>query len=225
MKDPIVQIGAEVLRHKAKPVAKKDFNSPQLKATVAKMRRVLAKEEFGVAIAAPQIGVPLRLFVIAAKAFETDKKDGEDGTLEQDSLKRTPHQPRHLIRRGPKERAEDATAHEDRNSKDMVFINPEITRLSRKKKEMSEGCLSVRDIYGTVLRHEKASVHAFDISGKPFDYHASGLIAHIFQHECDHLDGILYTDKATRLRKDTKEDTDTENIENEDIEQEHSHED
>ena len=107
----------------------------------------------------------------------------------------------------------------------MVFINPEITRLSRKKKEMSEGCLSVRDIYGTVLRHEKASVHAFDISGKPFDYHASGLIAHIFQHECDHLDGILYTDKATRLRKDTKEDTDTENIENEDIEQEHSHED
>jgi peptide deformylase len=72
------------------------------------------------------------------------------------------------------------------------------------KKEMSEGCLSVRGQYGTVLRHEKASVKAFDFEGKPFTYHGAGLVAHIFQHECDHLDGILYTDKAESMRIDSK---------------------
>lgn len=84
----------------------------------------------------------------------------------------------------------------------MVFINPEITRLSKKKKEMSEGCLSVRGSYGTVMRHERATVKALDEHGKPFTYHASGLIAHIFQHEVDHLDGILYIDKAVKLEED-----------------------
>lgn len=74
-------------------------------------------------------------------------------------------------------------------------------RLSRKKREMSEGCLSVRGVYGKVLRHEKASVKAVDERGKPFIYHGSGLIAHIFQHECDHLEGILYIDKATSLEE------------------------
>jgi peptide deformylase len=85
---------------------------------------------------------------------------------------------------------------------DRVFINPEITRLSRAKKEMSEGCLSVRGKYGTVLRHEKASVKALDESGKPIVYHGAGLVGHIFQHECDHLDGILYIDKVVHLEED-----------------------
>jgi peptide deformylase len=69
---------------------------------------------------------------------------------------------------------------------------------------MSEGCLSVRGKYGTVLRHVKASVKAQDLGSKTFTYHGTGLIAHIFQHECDHLDGILYTDKAESLRDDPK---------------------
>jgi peptide deformylase len=69
---------------------------------------------------------------------------------------------------------------------------------------MSEGCLSVRGKYGSVIRHERASVKAQDEMGNVFTYHGTGLIAHIFQHECDHLDGILYTDKAEKLRDEKK---------------------
>ncbi len=164
-KDPIVQAGAAILREIAKPIPKKDFGSRKLQSLLLKMSRVLADEEFGVAIAAPQVGQSFRLFVIAGRAIHSDDKD------------------------------EDADTPED-----MVFINPEIIRLSRKKKEMSEGCLSVRGKYGSVIRHERASVKAQDIDGTVFTYHATGLVAHIFQHECDHLDGILYTDKAEQLR-------------------------
>ena len=60
----------------------------------------------------------------------------------------------------------------------------------------------MRGKYGTVIRHAKATVKAFDEDGAPFVYHGSGLLAHIFQHETDHLDGILYIDKAETLRDD-----------------------
>ena len=73
MKDPIVQAGALVLRQKAKPVAKKDITSPAIQKIIAHMKKALSKEDFGVAIAAPQIGEPLRIFVIAGKAFLTDE--------------------------------------------------------------------------------------------------------------------------------------------------------
>ena len=170
MKDTIVQTGAPVLRQVATLVPTKDFGSTRLHAYITKMSRALAKEEFGVAIAAPQIGVPLRLFVVAGRVFIAD--EANKNGLE------TP--------------------------KDMVFINPEISRLSRKKKEMSEGCLSVRGKYGTVIRHERASVKAQDEHGRTFTYHGTGLVAHIFQHECDHLDGILYTDKTEKLENESK---------------------
>ncbi|OGC88610.1 peptide deformylase [Candidatus Adlerbacteria bacterium RIFOXYC1_FULL_48_26] len=171
MKDPVVQEGASVLREKASPVAKTDFGSKKLTALIQKMKDVLAKEEFGVAIAAPQVGESLRIFVIAEKAFKDSDEEG---------IEETPVSSRHL-----------------------VFINPELLRLSRKKHEMSEGCLSVRGIYGNVVRHEKASVKAFDENGKPFTYHGSGLIAHIFQHEVDHLNGILFIDKAVSLQDES----------------------
>lgn len=164
MKDPVVQEGDAVLRQKARSVAKKDLSSKKIRSVIARMKKVLAGEEFGVAIAAPQIGESLRIFVVAGRAM-----------LDEDAPDGTPRPP------------------------DMAFINPEITRLSRAKKEMSEGCLSVRGKYGTVMRHEKASVRAWDESGKAFTYNGTGLVAHIFQHECDHLDGILYIDKAKKL--------------------------
>ncbi len=163
-----------MLRKTAKAVPKKDIGSPALKKVIAKMRKVLAGEGYGVAIAAPQIGESLRIFVVAGKAFVTDEEKKAFDNNE-------PGQP---------------------VPPDMVFINPELARLSRAKKEMSEGCLSVRGKYGTVMRHLKASVKALDERGKPTTYHGSGLIAHIFQHECDHLDGILYTDKAVLLEED-----------------------
>lgn len=186
MKDPVVQVGAPVLREKAETVAKKDIGSKKLAVLIQKMKDILAKEEFGVAIAAPQIGEPLRIFVIAEKAFR------DDADAEADSGARaTGHKSS-----SPKERAKQNLP------KHTVFINPELIRLSRKKEEMSEGCLSVRGVYGSVLRHEKASVKALDEHGKPFVYHASDLIAHIFQHEIDHLDGILFIDKAMVLQNE-----------------------
>lgn len=168
MKDPIVQEGALVLRQKAHPVPKKDIGSKHVQAVIAKMKKALAKEEFGVAIAAPQIGESLRIFVIAGRVFE-------DEGQEESGQKKEP---------------------------DRVYINPELTRLSRAKKEMSEGCLSVRGKYGSVMRHEKASLKALDGEGNPISINAAGLLAHIFQHECDHLDGILYTDKAVTVEED-----------------------
>jgi peptide deformylase len=112
MKDPIVQADEPVLRMKAAPVPKKDISSRKIQAVIKKMKKALADEEFGVAIAAPQVGESLRIFVIAGNVFEEEKPGQED-------------------------KAEQV-------SPDRVFINPELTRLSRAKKEMSEGCLSVR---------------------------------------------------------------------------------
>ncbi len=169
IKDPIVQVGHALLRGVASPVLTKDFGSRKLYTLITKMSRVLADEEFGVALAAPQVGRSLRLFIIAGHALRSNTKD-------------------------------EATEAPD----DMTFINPEIIRLSRKKKEMSEGCLSVRGKYGTVMRHERATIKAYTKEGNVFTYHATGLVAHIFQHECDHLDGILYVDKAEQLRDEKK---------------------
>lgn len=168
-KDPIAQAGDPVLRKKAKPVTKKEFGSAALKKLIAGMKKALAKEHFGVALAAPQVGVSLRLFIVAGRAFVADEKS-------EPSQKNTPP--------------------------DMVFINPELIRVSRKKREMSEGCLSVRGTYGAVMRNEKASVRAQDEQGEKFLYHGNGLIAHIFQHELDHLEGVLYTDKAKKVVRD-----------------------
>lgn len=169
----IVQEGDPTLRLKAKPVAKKDFGSRKLAGLIKRMKEALAGEKYGVAIAAPQVGEPLRLFVIAGRVFKEEKE-------EQDETPATPE--------------------------DMVFINPRIVRLSKKKAPMREGCLSVRGKYGTVLRHEKATVEAQDAEGKSFTYHGSGLVGHIFQHECDHLEGVLYTDKAIKLEDDDWQD-------------------
>ena len=77
-----------------------------------------------------------------------------------------------------------------------MFINPIIVRRSRKQIELLEGCLSVRNQYGTIKRHERVSVAAYDLAGRKFVRHASGLLAQIFQHEVEHLDGVLFTDRA-----------------------------
>lgn len=168
MKDPIVQVGALVLRQKAKPLTKKDIASPAVQKLIKRMSTILKKEEHGVALAAPQVGEPLRLFVVAGRVF---KKDDE---------KTVPP--------------------------DRVYINPEITKRSRAKLEMAEGCLSVRGKYGTVMRHEKVSLKALDQHGSALTYNGTGLVGHIFQHECDHLEGTLYIDKAKTLRDDTDDD-------------------
>lgn len=83
---------------------------------------------------------------------------------------------------------------------DLVFINPKISKLSREKEWLPEGCLSVRPVYGKTWRSKKASVSAMDEHGKKFTRGGSGLLAQIFQHETDHLDGILFVDHAKDLK-------------------------
>lgn len=86
-------------------------------------------------------------------------------------------------------------------SPDKVFINPVITKLSKETKWISgEGCLSVRWMYGTAKRSKKATIKAYDEHGKAFTMEGSGLLAQIFQHEVDHLNGILFIDHAKDIR-------------------------
>lgn len=86
---------------------------------------------------------------------------------------------------------------------DKVFINPKIKKQSRKKVDIDgEGCLSVPGVYGSITRSEKVTVVAYDEMGKKFEYGGSDLMAEIFEHEIDHLNGILFVDKATKLWKE-----------------------
>ncbi len=159
----IVQAENPVLRKKAKDIPLGEIGSKKIKDIISRMKKALEEELDGVAIAAPQIGEAVRIFVISGRAFDIENEEFEEG------LKR---------------------------SDDAVFINPIITNLSKTKEEMEEGCLSVRWKYGKVLRSKKVTITAYDENGKKFTRGSSGLLAQIFQHETDHLDGVLFIDKA-----------------------------
>jgi peptide deformylase len=87
----------------------------------------------------------------------------------------------------------------------LVYINPEIIKRSRDKKNMEEGCLSCRWWYGKTKRSTRVVVRAYDELGKEFTQEGKGLIAQIFQHEIDHLDGILFLDHAKDLKESDPE--------------------
>ena len=84
---------------------------------------------------------------------------------------------------------------------DLVFINPVIVRQSRRQVDLTESCLSVRNYYGTTKRHERVSVEAYDQLSHKFFRHASGFLAQVFQHEIQHLDGVLFIDQARDLHE------------------------
>lgn len=166
----IVKNPNPVLRAHAHKVSHAQIGSPELTKVIADMKQALSKERHGVAIAAPQIGVSLRLFVVAAQVFAIQNEEDYD-----------------------------PAKHSDR-----VYINPEIISRSRKHSLMNEGCLSVAGesgsmLWGEVARAEKVRLSALDEHGKKHLVGASGLLAQVFQHEVDHLDGILYIDKAAQL--------------------------
>jgi len=89
-----------------------------------------------------------------------------------------------------------------------VFINPVITKMSGDKKLMDEGCLSVRPWYGKVRRASRTIISAYNESGEKFEMEGVGLVSQVFQHETDHLDGILFTDKAKDLVEITPKEND-----------------
>ena len=167
----ILQKDAAILRKKALPVAPGDMGGKKIAGILERMREALEKEMDGVALAAPQIGVSLRLFIVSPRAFDINADASEPS--------RAPIPP----------------------DTELVYINPEITRKSREKDTLEEGCLSVRWLYGKVKRARKATVRACGTDGRYFERGASGLLAQIFQHEIDHLDGALFTDKATNIKE------------------------
>jgi len=98
----------------------------------------------------------------------------------------------------PSDAPEDASPPEP---KLYVIINPEIVVRSDEMVDGTEGCLSIPGYVGNVLRHEAVTVKALNRKGKPFRIKARGWLARIFQHEIDHLDGVLFIDKASKVWK------------------------
>jgi len=86
-------------------------------------------------------------------------------------------------------------------SKFYALLNPKIEKASSLKTSEEEGCLSVPGVYGSVLRPERITISGFDKNGRPVKIKAWGLLSRVFQHEIDHLNGILFIDKAKELRK------------------------
>jgi peptide deformylase len=171
-----------VLREEAHAIAPGDIKGAYIRKLIDDMKKLLAKEEFGVALAAPQVGDSVRLFIVSGRALARDSRNAPD---EPKSDEVRPHRIDKKKEMPP--------------LPDQVYINPELVKISRVRKEKHEGCLSIRGKWGEVPRAEKASVRAYDENGVPFTRGASGFLAHVFQHEMDHLEGILYTDKATHL--------------------------
>lgn len=167
----LVHMEHPALHDIAEEVPVEEITSPRIQKILKDMRTALDTynvEGFnGVAIAAPQIGVPLRIFLV--HSAHPDPKD---------------------VGRIP----------------DIVAINPRIIKLSKRKRLVGEGCLSVGELYGAVNRATHATLRAFDEHGNEYERGAGGILAHIFQHEVDHLDGILFVDKAERVwHKDDRE--------------------
>ena len=161
----IIQREHPVLRGIATAVPLEEIGTPKINAILKDMSATMAEQRDGVAIAAPQIGVPLRIFVVSGKLLaQADPDFGGDG-------------------------------------KDLVFINPEIVKLSKDKKLVEEGCLSVRWLYGKIKRSTRASITAYNEKGEKIERGASGLLAQIFQHETDHLNGVLFIFPKARAFK------------------------
>lgn len=144
--------GADVLRRKAKPVEEVNESITEL---VDEMYAVLEKEG-GIGLAAPQIGMPLRVIIVSIPA----------------DLGRT----------------------------ELTLINPVISA-AEGWQEYEEGCLSVPGIYENVKRRANITIEGLEPSGAAFKREYEGFPATVFQHEIDHLDGVLFVDRLPRMKR------------------------
>jgi len=159
----IVQDGHPTLRRVAKKVELKEIDDPLFQQLIDDMFETMYAAP-GVGLAAPQVNVSKRLFVM-------DVHDDE-------------HEP-------------------------AVVINPKIV-LAEDEEEMSEGCLSVVGMVGDIVRFKKVAVTGLDRNGEKIRIEGEGLLAQCMQHEIDHLNGVLYVDKAKNVRPVTKEEEEEE---------------
>jgi len=163
----------EMLRETATEVPVGDILGSEIQKIIKDMSDALRSTEDGIGIAAPQIGVSKRIFVASEEAlFDASEK------ITPDIEKKTKKDWKHFI-----------------------FINPEIVTVSKSTTHDAEGCLSVPGTYGLVTRSEKIKIRGYNELGKKVERGASGLFARLFQHEIDHLNGILFIDKAADLEK------------------------
>ena len=153
---PVLRLGNPQLLKTASKVDK--FNTTELDNLLKDMFDTMQAED-GVGLAAPQIGVGLRVIIFG---FNNNPRYPDSTSIAK-----------------------------------TILINPEITPLNDKKEDDWEGCLSVPGMRGLVSRFTQICYSGFDASGKPVEINAGGFHARVVQHECDHLDGILYTQRLT----------------------------
>lgn len=163
---PIVAYGDPVLKKQAKEITK-DY--PNLDTLIDNMFETMYGA-YGVGLAAPQIGLPVRLFIVDASPFAEDEFLETD---EQETLK---------------------------NFK-RVFINPVILEESGDEWAFNEGCLSIPDVREDVFRQPNIKIQYQDQDFNTHTEELSGLAARVFQHEYDHIEGVLFTDKLSPLKK------------------------
>ena len=156
----VLKMGDPRLLEQARPVER--FDAPELQALLADMRETMTHQN-GAGLAAPQIGVGLRVVIFGVKA--------------------NPRYPQ----------AEDVP--------DTVLINPVIEPLGSEMQEDWEGCLSVPGMRGWVPRYQRLRYAGFDDKGQRFERTVQGFHARVVQHECDHLDGILYPRRIRDLAR------------------------
>jgi peptide deformylase len=88
------------------------------------------------------------------------------------------------------------------NDEPRVFINPSIVETSQEMVDYEEGCLSLPGVWGQIMRPKMVRLQAWNEKGKPFTMDAGGILARVIQHEYDHLDGTLFIDKLSTLKRE-----------------------
>lgn len=163
---PIIAYGDPVLRKVGEEI---DKDYPKLKELIENMWETMYNAS-GVGLAAPQIGLPIRLFVVDTTPFSDD---------------------------------EDLTPEEQKqlNGFKQVFINAYIEDESGEEWPFNEGCLSIPDVREDVNRKETIKITYLDENFKEQEKIYDGLLARVIQHEYDHIEGILFTDKLSSLKK------------------------
>ncbi|MBI3442303.1 MAG: peptide deformylase [Candidatus Sungbacteria bacterium] len=179
----IVKEPDRVLRKKAAEVALADIKSSRIQKLLAAMRETLSETQDGVGLAAPQAGESLRIFIVSEEAEEIDRAEKAGW---QRRKRKTPEK-------------KEQEPYEKRAWKYYVFINPVVKKVSRKMLEDAEGCLSVPQKYGIVMRHEKITVEAYNECAKKIIRGSSRFFARVMQHELDHLEGTLFIDKVKQF--------------------------
>jgi peptide deformylase len=163
---PIIAYGDPILRKVGTEI---DKEYPELAALIANMKETMYNAS-GVGLAAPQIGLAIRLFIIDASPFAEDEDlDDEDRA----TLK----------------------------TFNRVFINAQIIKEEGEEWTFNEGCLSIPDVREDVSRQPKITIEYQDEDFKTHTEVLEGLAARVFQHEYDHIEGILFTDKLSTLKK------------------------